>query len=72
MTRFMEPAEGPLVLARHELARDRPDRALEALARVTGPELETYDFWSLRACALCALRLRPIRTRALDKPPALL
>jgi tetratricopeptide (TPR) repeat protein len=52
----MEPAVGPLVLARHDLARDRPDRALEALARVTGPELETFAFWSLRARALYRLR----------------
>jgi tetratricopeptide (TPR) repeat protein len=52
----MEPAAGPLVLARHDLARDRPDRALDALERVTGPELETSDFWSLRARALYRLR----------------
>ena len=52
----MEPAAGPLVLARHDLARGRPDRALDALARVTGPELETYEFWSLRARALYRLR----------------
>jgi tetratricopeptide (TPR) repeat protein len=51
----MEPAAGPLVLARHDLARDRPDRALDALSRVTGPELETSDFWSLRARALYRL-----------------
>jgi len=52
----MEPAAGPLVLARHDLARDRPDRALDALSKVTGPELETSDFWSLRASALYRLR----------------
>jgi tetratricopeptide (TPR) repeat protein len=52
----MEPAAGPLVLARHDLARDRPDRALDALSKVTGPELETYEFWSLRARALYRLR----------------
>jgi tetratricopeptide (TPR) repeat protein len=49
-------AAGPLVLARHDLDRDRPDRALAALSRVTGPELETHDFWSLRARALYRLR----------------
>jgi tetratricopeptide (TPR) repeat protein len=51
----MEPAAGPLVLARHDLARDRPDRALDALSRVTGPEFETEEFWLLRACALYGL-----------------
>src|SRR5689334_19381656 len=55
MTRPM-PAVGPLVLARHALARDRPDRALEALSKVTGSELETDDFWSLRARAIYRLR----------------
>jgi tetratricopeptide (TPR) repeat protein len=52
----MDAAAGPLVLARHDLDRDRPDRALAALSKVTGPELETYEFWSLRARALYRLR----------------
>jgi tetratricopeptide (TPR) repeat protein len=55
MKTTMDAAAGPLVLARHDLARGRPDRALAALARVTGPELETDDYWSLRACALYEL-----------------
>jgi tetratricopeptide (TPR) repeat protein len=43
---------GPLVLARHDLARGRPDRALAALNDVTGSELECGEFWTLRATAL--------------------
>ena len=52
----MDAAAGPLVLARHDLDRDRPDRALEALSKVTGPELETFEFWTLRARALYRFR----------------
>jgi Flp pilus assembly protein TadD len=52
----MDAAAGPLVLARHDLDRDRPDRALEALSKATGPELETFEFWWLRARALYRLR----------------
>ena len=52
----MDAAAGPLVRARHDLDRDRPDRALDALSKVTGPELETYEFWTLRARALYRLR----------------
>jgi tetratricopeptide (TPR) repeat protein len=52
----MDAAAGPLVLARHDLDRNRPDRALDALSHVTGPELETYEFWWLRARALYRLR----------------
>jgi tetratricopeptide (TPR) repeat protein len=48
----MDAAAGPLVLARHDLARGRPDRALAALAQVTGADLESEEFWSLRARAL--------------------
>jgi tetratricopeptide (TPR) repeat protein len=48
----MDAAAGPLVRARHDLDRGRPDRALAALARVTGPELESEEFWRLRAHAL--------------------
>jgi tetratricopeptide (TPR) repeat protein len=49
-------AGGPLVRARHDLDRGRPDRALDALAAVTGAELETHEFWQLRAAALYDLR----------------
>ena len=52
----MDAAAGPLVLARHDLSRGRPDQALAALERVTGSELETEEFWSLRARALYRLR----------------
>jgi tetratricopeptide (TPR) repeat protein len=52
----MDAAAGPLVLARHDLDRGRPDRALDALTRATGDELETYDFWSIRSRALYELR----------------
>ncbi len=48
----MDAAAGPLVRARHDLARGRPDRALAALEQVTGAELESEEFWSLRAAAL--------------------
>src|SRR3954447_9984086 len=48
----MDAAAGPLVLARHDLARGRPDRALAALKDVTGSELEGEEFWTLRASAL--------------------
>jgi len=48
----MDAAAGPLVLARHELARGRPDRALAALNNVTGSEIECEEFWTLRASAL--------------------
>jgi tetratricopeptide (TPR) repeat protein len=52
----MDAAAGPLVLARHDLARGRPDEALAALERATGPELESEQFWSLRTRALYQLR----------------
>src|SRR6266487_1151530 len=48
----MDAAAGPLVLARHDLARGRPHRALAALNNVTGSELECEEFWTLRASAL--------------------
>src|SRR5436305_128336 len=41
----MDATASPLGLARHDLDRDRPDRALAALSKVTGDELETYEFW---------------------------
>jgi tetratricopeptide (TPR) repeat protein len=53
----MEVAASALALARHDLDRGRPDRALTRLEEVTGTELETYEFWSLRAVALCGLSL---------------
>jgi len=52
----MDAAAGPLLLARHDLSRSRPDRALARLATVTGAELEAPEFWSLRAQALFDLR----------------
>jgi tetratricopeptide (TPR) repeat protein len=48
----MDAAAGPLVLARHDLARGRPDRVLAALNNVTGSELGSEEFWTLRASAL--------------------
>jgi tetratricopeptide (TPR) repeat protein len=48
----MEAAAGPLVLAWHHFERGAPERALAALETVTGVELETSEFWVLRACAL--------------------
>jgi tetratricopeptide (TPR) repeat protein len=45
-----------LVLARHDLQRGRPDRALSVLERVTGAELDGVEFWSLLATALYDLR----------------
>jgi tetratricopeptide (TPR) repeat protein len=49
-------AAGPLALARHDLNRGRPDRALEALEGVRGDEIEEREFWALRAHALYDLR----------------
>src|SRR5919201_819304 len=49
--RRMDAAAGPLVRARHDLDRGRPDRALAALEHVTGYELETAEFWRVRAAA---------------------
>ncbi len=51
----MDAAAGPLSLARHDLDRGRPDRALVALEKVTGAEVEAYEFWNLRAQALFEL-----------------
>ena len=51
----MDAAARPLTLARHDLSRRRPDRALAALARVTGAELEEPEFWLLRTQALFEL-----------------
>lgn len=51
----MDVATGPLVLAGHDLDRGRPDQALARLEEVTGAELETREFWSLRAYALYGL-----------------
>jgi tetratricopeptide (TPR) repeat protein len=52
----MDAAAGPLVLARHELSRGRPDRVLTSLEKVTGAELDTYEFWSVRASSLLWLQ----------------
>ena len=51
----MDAAAGPLALARHDLGRGRPDRALAALEKVTEAELESFEFWRLRAQALYEL-----------------
>lgn len=48
----MDAPAGPLIRARHDLLRGRPDRALVALGQVTGAELESEEFWLLRAAAL--------------------
>jgi tetratricopeptide (TPR) repeat protein len=51
----MEGAAGLLVLARHELSRRRPDRALAALDKVGRAELDSHEFWSVRASSLLRL-----------------
>jgi tetratricopeptide (TPR) repeat protein len=51
----MEVAASALALAHHDLDRGRPDRALARLDEATGAELESYEFWGLRAVALCEL-----------------
>jgi tetratricopeptide (TPR) repeat protein len=48
----MDGVADPLFRARHDLARRRPDRALHTLATVTSTELESAEFWALRARAL--------------------
>ena len=53
----MDAALGPLILARHHLGRGRPDLALAALEDVTSDEVETLEFWRLRADTLLRLRL---------------
>src|SRR5919198_3334738 len=69
----MDAAAGPIVRARHDLDRGRPDRALAALEQVTGEELETRDFWALRARALYELRrwddARDVAKRGLELKP---
>jgi len=52
----MDAAAGPLVRARHDLARGRPDLALAALDNVSGDELDSAGFWRVRALALYELR----------------
>jgi Flp pilus assembly protein TadD len=54
----VDAAAGPLALAYHRLDRGRPDRALDALEKVSAPELESYEFWNLRAHALFELGRR--------------
>ncbi|MGZ8702923.1 MAG: tetratricopeptide repeat protein [Gaiellaceae bacterium] len=51
----MDAAVGPLVLAWHHFERGAPDRSLAVLETVTGAELETSEFWLVRACALYEL-----------------
>jgi tetratricopeptide (TPR) repeat protein len=51
----MDAVAGPLALAWHDLHRGRPDRALAALEKATGADLEAYEFWNLRARALFEL-----------------
>jgi tetratricopeptide (TPR) repeat protein len=53
----MDAASAPLVLARHHLERGRPDLALAALDGVTSGEVETLEFWKLRAEVMLGLRL---------------
>jgi tetratricopeptide (TPR) repeat protein len=47
----MDAAAGPLVRARHDLLRGRPDLALAVLGNVSGAELGSPDFWRVRALA---------------------
>jgi tetratricopeptide (TPR) repeat protein len=56
MKTAMDAPAGPLIRAGHDLSRGRPDRALAALESVTGSELETHEFWSVRAAALYEVR----------------
>jgi tetratricopeptide (TPR) repeat protein len=51
----MDAAPDPLVLARHELSRGRPDRAFTSLEKVTGAELDSHEFWSVRGSSLLRL-----------------
>lgn len=51
----MEAAARPLALAWHDLERGRPDRALAALEKLTGAELENDEVWHIRAHALYQL-----------------
>ena len=51
----MDAAAGPLVKARHDLLRGRPDVALAALDNVSSAELESADFWRVQALALYQL-----------------
>jgi tetratricopeptide (TPR) repeat protein len=52
----MDVAAAPLELARHYLRIDRPERALEALASASSGDVETPQFWRIRAAALADLR----------------
>src|SRR6266571_8176617 len=69
----MDAALGPLILARHQLERGRPDLALAALDGVTSGEVETLEFWWLRADTLLRLRLwagaRDAARSGLDRAP---
>ena len=50
-----ETAENALALASHYLEIDRPERALDTLAKLTGEQVEDATFWELRAQALLGL-----------------
>jgi tetratricopeptide (TPR) repeat protein len=69
----MDVALGPLILARYQLERGRPDLALAALKKVTAGEVETLEFRRLRADALLRLRLwaeaRDAARSGLDRAP---
>jgi tetratricopeptide (TPR) repeat protein len=52
----VEAAAAPLVRARYDLDRGRPDRALVALGDVVGSEFESDEFWRIRAHAHYELR----------------
>jgi tetratricopeptide (TPR) repeat protein len=54
---MMDAAPSPLLRARHDLSRGRPDLALAALEHVRATELETLEFWRIRADALLRLGL---------------
>jgi hypothetical protein len=56
MKTAMNAAAGRLIRAGHDLSSGRPDRALAALESITGDELESYEFWSVRAASLYELR----------------
>jgi tetratricopeptide (TPR) repeat protein len=70
----MDAAAGPLVLARHHLDRGRPDLGLTALEGVTSGEVETLEFWRLRADALLRLgrwgEAREVARAGLDRAPS--
>lgn len=50
-----ETTDKALALASHYLEVDRPQRALDTLAKLTGEQVEDVAFWELRAHALLGL-----------------